>query len=108
MATFRLHTRHHTITRGPLALIAAQAHRHATTTGPIDITDRTGTTITVHNHNGTIRTQWQHPTQLALFTAVAISTAPSWHRRLETLLAELNPQEPELPPTATSETEPTP
>lgn len=107
MTTFRLHTRHHTITRGPLALIAAQAHRHATTTGPINITDRTGTTITVHHHHGTVRTQWEHPTQLALFTTTT-RTPPNWHHRLETLLAELDTQEPELPPTETTETEPTP
>jgi len=104
MTTYRLHNKHRTITRGPLALVAGQAHRSATQGTPLLISDNESNTVAIHPHHATIWATWQQPTQLALFADPSTPRRPDWYDRLLVLITELNNVTPsidtnhELPP----------
>lgn len=85
---YRLHNRHGTISRGPLALVTGQAHQSARHGAEAYITDQTGNTAAVTSLNGAIEAHWMRP--LELFPHPARLDAPSWLPRLATLIADLN------------------
>lgn len=99
--TYRLHDHRRTISRGPLALVAGQAHRSALAGRELVISDAAGNAVTVRRHCGTIWPTWQQPQEL--FPAPAIANQPDWYCRLLALIVNLNDDEPapasiDLPP----------
>ncbi len=86
--TYRLRDRRRTISRGPLALVAGQAHRSALAGKPLVISDAVGNTVVIGLHRGVIWPIWQQPQEL--FPAPDIATQPDWYCRLLALIVALN------------------
>jgi len=91
MSSYRLHNNTQTISRGPLALVAGQAHRSALEGTGLFISDTDGNTVAVQRHQGAIWPIWQqHPAQLQLFIETTTPARPEWYCRLLLLIVELN------------------
>lgn len=85
--TYRLHNSRHTITRGPLALVAGQAHRSAAAGTRLFISDQAGNTVIVHQSSGPVRAIWWPPQEL--FPIAMLAKQPDWFGRLVALIANL-------------------